>query len=356
MTTTPTHSRGTKGLGSIRPNGRGGWEARAWIHGKRRSATAKTKAAAVARLREIELAEQPIGSPGKEATVEHALAAEARRLDARLNTGGITGHHRTSQQFAENRLRRDYPELLAQRIDDLTPSWAEEWVATLTGSPSTRAKIANHLKKSLATARRDGITKAPDPFEGVSLPSAATPAKEVRHATTEEVEHLAAVLQEPYRSLVLVLSLGLRPSEGLRLTWRDVNFDGGGSIRVTQSKTKAGIRTVPLTPEAREALLARWDEAEDREGLVWSTPSGGPLRGDNVRGAFNAVTPPDLTLYGLRHGAATRMLEAGVPVQVVSRILGHASPAQTLKHYAHSTSDMEAQAIAKLSISPEGPA
>jgi integrase len=44
---------------------------------------------------------------------------------------------------------------------------------------------------------------------------------------------------------------------------------------------------------------------------------------------------PRVRLPDLRHFAATRLLDAGVPVKTVSGRLGHARPATTLNVYAH---------------------
>ena len=44
---------------------------------------------------------------------------------------------------------------------------------------------------------------------------------------------------------------------------------------------------------------------------------------------------PAVRLHDLRHFAATRLLDAGVPVETVSGRLGHARPATTLNVYAH---------------------
>jgi len=44
---------------------------------------------------------------------------------------------------------------------------------------------------------------------------------------------------------------------------------------------------------------------------------------------------PTIRLHDLRHFAATRLLDAGVPVKTVSGRLGHARPATTLNVYAH---------------------
>ena len=59
---------------------------------------------------------------------------------------------------------------------------------------------------------------------------------------------------------------------------------------------------------------------------------------------FKAVLP-DLTPHSLRHGAATRLLDAGVPVHDVAAILGHSTPSITLSVYAHSVSQRQAEAL-----------
>jgi integrase len=44
---------------------------------------------------------------------------------------------------------------------------------------------------------------------------------------------------------------------------------------------------------------------------------------------------PAIRLHDLRHGHASDLLRAGVPVHVVSQRLGHASPVVTMTVYAH---------------------
>lgn len=59
----------------------------------------------------------------------------------------------------------------------------------------------------------------------------------------------------------------------------------------------------------------------------------------NLRKDFIAVLKeaglPEVRFYDLRHSAASLMLNHGVPVLVVSKILGHANPPITLNIYGH---------------------
>jgi integrase len=55
-----------------------------------------------------------------------------------------------------------------------------------------------------------------------------------------------------------------------------------------------------------------------------------------------------IKFHGLRHSAATLLLGAGVPVQVVAQRLGHAKTSMTLDVYAHALPDTLRDAAEKL--------
>ena len=55
-----------------------------------------------------------------------------------------------------------------------------------------------------------------------------------------------------------------------------------------------------------------------------------------------------ITFHGMRHICATLLLQAGEPVHVVSKRLGHARVQTTLDTYAHVLPDMQRQAAATL--------
>ena len=57
---------------------------------------------------------------------------------------------------------------------------------------------------------------------------------------------------------------------------------------------------------------------------------------------------PRIRLHDTRHTAATLMLAAGVPVKVVSEMLGHATVAITLATYSHATAAMHREAASTL--------
>jgi integrase len=65
------------------------------------------------------------------------------------------------------------------------------------------------------------------------------------------------------------------------------------------------------------------------------------------RRALGDAAPPGIRVHDVRHGHAALLLQAGVPVKVVSERLGHATVMVTLEVYAHVMPGMQAEAAAK---------
>jgi integrase len=80
--------------------------------------------------------------------------------------------------------------------------------------------------------------------------------------------------------------------------------------------------------------------------------SGEPPHPDFVSKRFDrlvrAAGVPRIRLHDLRHTAATLLLEAGVPLKVVTERLGHSSTRITSDLYQHASETMQDDAAAKL--------
>jgi integrase len=124
---------------------------------------------------------------------------------------------------------------------------------------------------------------------------------------------------------------------------RDVDLVTG-AITVRESKTVAGYRSIPISPELR-AHIERWLAFTKREGLYH--PDGPFLVTRNqtamkpqyveqvvARLAARAGLPRKVTPHTLRRTFGSHLLNKGVRLEVVSRLLGHASTAITEKAYA----------------------
>lgn len=131
---------------------------------------------------------------------------------------------------------------------------------------------------------------------------------------------------------------GLRPSEVVMLRRRSLTLpsEGWGRIDVTEAEIdwdepgepKTGCRSVPIPPVLVERLR-RWTEDHDigDSGLLFRTRNDRRPTPSNwsraLRRACRAVGTRELRVYDCRHAAATTWLQAGVPLGVVARRLGH---------------------------------
>ena len=175
--------------------------------------------------------------------------------------------------------------------------------------------------------------------------------KLTRFLSREEICRLHRVLDRYGRarpSLVqqadvirLLLLTGCRRSEVLTLRWQDVD---GDTLTLVDAKT--GPRRVFLNAPARAIL-----ERQPRSGSEYVFPSpldpGRPLS-SNLRLWYSVRREAgieDVRLHDLRHTFASHAVLQGVPLPVVSRLLGHKQPSMTLR-YAH-VSDRETEAAAE---------
>lgn len=148
-----------------------------------------------------------------------------------------------------------------------------------------------------------------------------------------------------YRALWMVLAVcGLRFAEATSLRWQDV---GESALAVHGTKTEAAEREAPLTADVATALkahraeqrlriMANRDIYED-ESLVFATADGRQLHNGTVRDAFHrrlkAAGLPPMRVHDLRRTAIALLREAGVEIDVVQRVVGHANIATTVDTY-----------------------
>ena len=139
---------------------------------------------------------------------------------------------------------------------------------------------------------------------------------------------------------VYLLETGTRLSEALRLSKDDLRLDVGLiNIWITKNKQP---RAVPITKKVREILDRRPD------GFI-----GGYAK-DTVQRKFKRCKdslklPEEAVLYSCRHSYATKMLERGVDIQLLAKILGHSSLAMTSR-YSKVTDVRLMDALAKFDV------
>lgn len=297
----------------------------------RRTSTHSTRREAALALRSMRAQVRNVDPARAGSTVADAILAYEAHLASRVASGTLAESTRT---WYLAMLRAVPDDLRARRLDDVRPSDIEAWVASLPGSRSAVRGAYVALGNAWKVALRDRMTSA-DPFRDVTPPAPGRE-REPRVATRADVDALVAAAPEPYCHWYRLLAdTGLRRGELLALTWGDVV---DGAIMVRGGKTRAARRIVPLTPAARAAVAAL-PRGADGDPVV--TVSGQQLA-DRMK-SLSGLNP-----HSLRHGAATRLLEAGVSPHVVAAILGHSSPVITMTAYAHIIGDAERDAMRAL--------
>ena len=231
------------------------------------------------------------------------------------------------------------------------------WLAHLADSGAARATIARRsaaARTFLGWAARTGrIPTDPSvrlvaPRRQRHLPGVL---KQQEASALLDVAAVAADDSDPIHLrdravLELLYASGIRVGELSALDVDDVDL-AAGVVRVMGKGSKE--RTVPFGGPARDALqdwLARGRPlvATDRSGpAVFLGRRGRRVDPRQVRTAVHRLLEhvpdaPDLGPHGLRHSAATHLLEGGADLRLVQEMLGHASLATT-QIYTHVSVD-----------------
>ncbi len=229
------------------------------------------------------------------------------------------------------------------------------WLAAQAAAGTARTTLARRtsaVKTFTAWATRRGLL-ADDPAARLQLPKArrTLPAvlRQDQAIAAMAAADLGAEQGDPLalrdRLIVeLLYATGIRVSELCGLDIDDIDT-GRRVLRVLGKGNKQ--RTVPFGRPALAALNA-W-LSDGRPALV--TPDSGPAllvgpRGKRldprqartvVHQTVGAVDgAPDIGPHGLRHSAATHLLEGGADLRIVQELLGHSSLATT-QLYTHVT-------------------
>jgi len=158
------------------------------------------------------------------------------------------------------------------------------------------------------------------------------------------------------------LSLGLRQGEALAIQWRDVDLESrtlairhtlqryAGAYHLDPPKTKQSHRTIGLPVPVAEALRRHRERQEFEKkragdlwnaswGFVFCNEVGEPLSGQWVtrrcQAKLAALGLPRQRYHDLSHAAATFLIAQGVPLRVVTEVLGHSTITTTANSYGH---------------------
>ncbi|MBT2377562.1 site-specific integrase, partial [Streptomyces sp. ISL-111] len=161
-------------------------------------------------------------------------------------------------------------------------------------------------------------------------------------------------------------------SQLLGLHWEDLDLDNGtasihrslqrtrtGGLTTLPTKTRASERRIALPTECIDSLKSHRERQEEERnatnvgwkdsGLIFTTPTGGPLDPANMTRRFGRLLDRAglrrIRFHDLRHSTATLLLEQGVDLVVIKELLGHAHIGVTAGVYAHVRLRLQRQAI-----------
>jgi len=247
----------------------------------------------------------------------------ARRLSPRTQESyiaavvGLTRFYRRSpDQLTEDQIR-DY---IVYLLEERKLAWSSVNVA-LAG---IRFLVIHTLRRDarelrLPVARRSG--KLPQILSREEVTRILQTPKNVKHQTM----------------LMTTYAAGLRVSELTHLKVADIDSERM-TLRVVQGKG-AKDRYVALSVRLLEQLRLYWASTRPKTWLFPSPDSGEPLDPTTPQRVYTlakarARVEKEGGIHALRHAFATHMLEAGLDLHTIQRLLGHTS-LLTTQRYLH---------------------
>lgn len=238
-------------------------------------------------------------------------------------------------------------------------------------SESSRTQLVSNCKALFNKAIKWNYMKS-NPFQGMDRPD---PEENRFHKLTADEENALRQAAPTLRHKALydvLLTTGARLNEVLSRTWADFDFDNGQmiicdrkgrpdlpSFRLKTRKGKVKQRVIPLSPgtidiltqlqteapegvpyvflarKRYERIKKRWDKIGHKDKL-WKNAwlSNNVLRSFKVHCRNAGIKPTgQLCIHTLRKNTGQNLADAGLPLIVVQKILGHSRPETTLKFY-----------------------
>jgi integrase len=366
------------GEGSIYPKG-DGFEVALIVHGRRRTARAKTVTEARMKLRELQRRqEQDQASYDERITVKHFL-------EYWLSVTETTVRPRTYKRYAEYVRVHALPEIGHRRLAQLRPIHLQDLYAARLkagASPSTVQHLHAALHRALKMAERWEYVPR-NVASRVSPPR--VPKFKIRPLTVPEVRRLLTASSGTRFEAAVVLAVvtGMRLGEIFALRWSDIDLGDDavvhvrgslqrvdGRLQVVEPKTAGSVRDVALSELGREALrrhrkqqtkhrMQMGDSWEDN-GLVFPNAWGRYMATDYfVRREFRRILDvgqlPHIRFHDLRHTFATLQLGNQQPIKIVSEMMGHSRTAITQDLYTHVSAQMQRKAADALDAALRDP-
>jgi len=156
--------------------------------------------------------------------------------------------------------------------------------------------------------------------------------------TKDEIKKLFSVITNKKHLIIIKLfySSGLRLSEAIKLRVKD--FDFNENILWVRDG-KGGKDRMSILSESLSREVEEFCQYKDKDNFVFVNKQGDPMSQRSVqmiveKAKVKADLNKDVHIHTLRHSFATHLLESGVDIRYIQKLLGHAD-ISTTSIYAH---------------------
>ncbi len=245
-------------------------------------------------------------------------------------------------------MKKIQPELFQMQLKDVDEMTIQKLLnqSTERYAKSTLKKMKIVFKSSYEIAIRNHKCEF-NPATYISVPEGSE--KEIRALTIKEEEAVIRAARNDCLGhiVIFLLNTGLRACELMNLKWSD--YDPiNRVIYVRKSKSKAGIRKVPLLYEANKIIQSQPHYCD----YIFTSTKHTQATKTVMRKLYERIrkqTGIDIvTNHVYRHSFATRLVENSADYKAVSKLLGHANVAFTIHKYVDADDDFIRRQISVL--------
>lgn len=327
------------------------WKHLRWTHNgkqRRRATKSKTWVGAERVKREVELSYEMAGKPVQRdhpATVRQAVETFIRDKQGQNLNASVLGKYRRELarlvEFSEHLGKFYLSEIALHDLTEFRSSWESDYPSSI-----TRQRVQARLRAFFRYAHSAGFILRNPAADLSTIKVKQVPTLPL---TDAQFNKLLETIPEEFRDATKIARVralircmrhtGLAIRDAVCLQRAKIQYDTQKRItRIVTARAKTGVDvSVPIPPDVAKELLGVPNV--DPNYVFWQTGNGKPESAvtnwqHDLRALFRKAGMPKGHPHQLRDTAAVSWLIAGIPLEEVSRLLGHSSIKTTEKHYA----------------------
>ncbi|MBL7153907.1 MAG: site-specific integrase [Phycisphaerae bacterium] len=242
-------------------------------------------------------------------------------------------HTERTQQHYKMAILQFKKWLTIEKVDELKPRHIQDYLAEQLSAGVWKNRTSNAHFTVIQSFCRWASREYDISNAAANIEKVREDPPRVRVVSKDEFKKLLAVCKDDEADVILFLAnTGLRASEFLNLEWADVRED----LRaLTFSGKGRKMRTIPLNPRC-SSILSKLKRESELSGFQLVEVFRYRKKLYNLcTGLAARAGVPRFGPHALRHLMATRLMQKGVPIAKISKILGHSSVKTTEMIYIH---------------------